>query len=161
VWFYPWAMPQTPSLPQASGDDLPLATEAGVQSLPDQFQVLLVEDEPDIRKVIAWLLEEDGFKVEQAADGSEAAEGLKSGKYNMPDVILLDLLMPVMSGEEFLAWKRLSSDATIRKIPVIVTTGVAEVPPEVMRQARIVLRKPIAAEALSRAIRTATERKAQ
>jgi hypothetical protein len=44
---------------------------------------------------------------------------------------------------------------------VIVTTGVAEVPPEVMRQARIVLRKPIAAEALSRAIRTATERKAQ
>ena len=138
----------------------PFSAPVAARVEPAHFQVLLVEDEPDIRKLIAWLLEAEGFSVEQAADGDEAAEGLKSGKYHIPDVILLDLLMPVMSGEEFLEWKRLNSNEAIREIPVIVTTGIAEVPSEVMRQARIVMRKPIGADALSRAIRTATERKA-
>src|SRR5207244_2354453 len=65
--------------------------------------VLIVEDHQDIRMTLAWLLRVEGFRVATAADGREALNVLREGP--LPDLIVLDLRMPVMDGWEFLACK--------------------------------------------------------
>jgi DNA-binding response OmpR family regulator len=62
--------------------------------------VLVVDDEPDIRSVVALSLEGDGFEVRLAASGAEALESVAQ---DPPDVILLDVMMPGMDGFEVLA----------------------------------------------------------
>src|SRR5215216_6047033 len=64
-----------------------------------QRRVLVVEDEPMLRRTLADTLTDEGFAVRQAADGREALELLESWR---PHVILLDLLMPIMDGRAFL-----------------------------------------------------------
>ncbi|MCB9621294.1 MAG: response regulator [Sandaracinus sp.] len=59
--------------------------------------VLIVEDDPDLRRLIVRLLEHDGFSVRAAADGREALDALEP----MPDVIVADLMMPDLDGEQF------------------------------------------------------------
>jgi two-component system, OmpR family, response regulator MprA len=61
--------------------------------------VLVVDDDPAIRLVIETLLAEEGFDVRGAADGIEALRALHE---SVPDVVILDLLMPRMNGREFL-----------------------------------------------------------
>ena len=61
--------------------------------------VLVVEDEPDIRLFLREFLSEEGYVVVEAADG---AEGLEVAARECPDVVILDLLMPRMTGAEFL-----------------------------------------------------------
>jgi len=61
--------------------------------------VLVVEDDESIRNVIADVLEERGFRVVGAANGAEALDSLDETR---PDVMLLDLLMPVMHGWDFM-----------------------------------------------------------
>ncbi len=63
----------------------------------DRVRVLIVEDVADLREFYAILLREEGFEVASAAHGAEALERLTWD----PDVILLDLMMPVMDGYEF------------------------------------------------------------
>lgn len=61
--------------------------------------ILVVEDDPDIRELLTELLEEEGYEVKSAADGEEAIEELN--QYS-PRVMLLDLMMPRVSGWELL-----------------------------------------------------------
>jgi len=61
--------------------------------------ILIVEDDRDLNKAYSTILNREGYKVETAFDGQEALEKLKNFE---PDLILLDLLMPVMGGLEFL-----------------------------------------------------------
>jgi CheY-like chemotaxis protein len=61
--------------------------------------VLVVEDDESIRNVIADVLEDRGFRVVGAANGAEALDRLELGR---PDVMVLDLLMPVMHGWDFM-----------------------------------------------------------
>jgi two-component system, chemotaxis family, chemotaxis protein CheY len=61
--------------------------------------VLVVEDDESIRNVISDVLEERGFRVVGAANGAEALDRLEVGR---PDVMVLDLLMPVMHGWDFM-----------------------------------------------------------
>ncbi len=82
--------------------------------------LLLVEDDPDIRESVSELLEEEGYCVWQATNGREALDVLEAGC--RPDVILLDLMMPVMTGWEFLS-RQQALDASI---PVCVISGVAD-----------------------------------
>jgi two-component system, chemotaxis family, chemotaxis protein CheY len=63
----------------------------------EQVRVLIVEDAPDLREFYGILLREEGFEVAAAANGAEALERMPWD----PDVILLDLMMPVMDGYEF------------------------------------------------------------
>lgn len=81
---------------------------------------LLVEDDADLRHALAQALESEGYTVHQAANGQE---GLAAVKQQRPDVILLDLLMPVMSGEEMMHEIEQLPDGT--KIPVLVLTNLA------------------------------------
>jgi DNA-binding response OmpR family regulator len=63
-------------------------------------RILVIEDDADIRELVASVLAEEGFDVDTAADGRA---GLRSVEEHMPDVIVLDMRMPVMDGWEFAA----------------------------------------------------------
>jgi DNA-binding response OmpR family regulator len=77
--------------------------------------VLVVDDEPTIREVVARYLERDGFVVDSAATGVEALSLIAS---RAPDLIVLDLMLPGVTGIEILAEVRRTSD-----VPIIVLTA--------------------------------------
>jgi len=81
--------------------------------------VLIVEDDEDLREMMAQLLTLEGFQAATVANGREALDYLhQSGK---PDVILLDLMMPVMDGWEFRRHQQ--ADPAIAPVPVIVLSA--------------------------------------
>ena len=80
--------------------------------------VLIVDDDEDIRLLCRLHLERRGYRVTQAADGAEALEVARADR---PDLILLDVMMPVMDGWECLA--ALKADASLRSVPVFIVTG--------------------------------------
>lgn len=77
-------------------------------------RVLVVEDHADLREMLAVLLESEGYEVQTAGNGAEALNSLSEAR---PSVILLDLMMPVMSGDEFR--ERQLADPRYRDVPVI------------------------------------------
>ena len=80
--------------------------------------VLVVDDDPDIREVVALVLEDEGFSVETATNGADA---LTKVRQNPPSGILLDMMMPVMDGATFLrTWQ---SEAASRRVPVVVMSA--------------------------------------
>lgn len=80
-------------------------------------KVLIVEDDADLRRLFAIGLNQRGYQVKLAANGAEALDRIREER---PDVILLDLLMPVMSGWDVL--DRLNPEDR-RCIPVVVISG--------------------------------------
>jgi CheY-like chemotaxis protein len=84
--------------------------------------VLIVEDDQDIRESLQELLKLEGYEVSTAINGQEAVKKLSSMK--RPCLILLDLMMPVMNGWEFLAIRK--NMDVIATIPVVVVSAVAE-----------------------------------
>jgi CheY-like chemotaxis protein len=85
----------------------------------DHCPVLIVEDDADLREMMAQLLSLEGFKTETAANGRDALRYLELG--DTPDVILLDLMMPVMDGWEFR--RRQVQDPSIASVPVVVLSA--------------------------------------
>jgi CheY-like chemotaxis protein len=82
--------------------------------------VLLVEDDQSIRDALSELLRDEGFSVATAANGVEALSWLRAERPKSC-VVLLDLMMPVMDGSEFLRVKR--ADATLTRVPVLILTA--------------------------------------
>jgi len=82
-------------------------------------QVLIVEDDVDIREALSQILEEEGYVVSTAANGQEALARLRTGP--PPRVILLDLMMPVMDGWQFRAAQR--QDPQLAQIPVVIISA--------------------------------------
>jgi len=82
-------------------------------------RVLVVEDEHELRQLIAHWLETRGYQVVEAADGLDAVELIQAGLE--PDLILLDLTMPRMDGRAFLEWLRAQPKHAHRH--VIVASG--------------------------------------
>ena len=91
---------------------LPLIADAR-DLMPDAGRarsVLVVDDDPDIRRLLTRAFEDEGFSVDTATNGLEALEKARTVG---PDAIVLDLRMPVMSGQEFLqAWRKTTPQAT-------------------------------------------------
>jgi DNA-binding response OmpR family regulator len=81
-------------------------------------KILLAEDEKQIADMIAFKLSNGGHQVVRAPDGEEA---LKLAGRELPDLILLDAMMPGLGGFEVL--RRLKGDASLRSIPVIMVTA--------------------------------------
>ena len=108
--------------------------------------MLVVDDDPDIRDTLRLVLEFAGYPVYSADNGREALEVLANAA-TPPGLILLDLMMPVMSGDEML--KALKQVHALASIPVtIVTASGAPMPP----QASGILKKPVDMEALLRVV---------
>jgi len=81
--------------------------------------ILLIEDNLEIQQTLAELLEMENYQVILASNGESAKQLLLQGC--SPDLILLDLLMPVMSGEEFLQDSQIRSK--LESIPIVVLTA--------------------------------------
>ncbi len=82
-------------------------------------RVLIVEDEPDIAETLALVLQRSGHETATAEHGAAALDRIEHGF--RPSIILLDLMMPVMDGHEFLA--AIADVGDLREIPVIVFSG--------------------------------------
>jgi len=86
--------------------------------------VLIIEDDEDIRAAMAELLESEGFEVAVASNGQEGLEAL--GQMVPPCLVLLDLMMPVMNGEDFLLHVR--QDPALQLIPIVIVTASGRTP---------------------------------
>jgi CheY-like chemotaxis protein len=105
--------------------DLPLKT------------ILVVEDDHDTRVSMRQRLEAEGYFVFSAADGKQGVEILK--RIKPPCLILLDMVMPVMDGEEFV--KALEGDPSLHMIPVVLVTAFPDKAKPVI--AKELVKKPI------------------
>ncbi len=84
-------------------------------------RVLIVEDEPDTRRVLSVRLQAERFDVLEAEDG---LAGVDLAAKEQPDIILMDIMMPRMDGVE--AYQALKADPTTQKIPVIFVTALGD-----------------------------------
>ena len=80
--------------------------------------VLVVDDDPSIRKMMVAALKRYGYKFAEAANGQEALDLMRE---NRPDVVLLDLMMPILSGWDVL--REREGDPKLRDIPVIIVSA--------------------------------------
>jgi PAS domain S-box-containing protein len=111
--------------------------------------VLVIDDDPDVRDFIAAALEDQGYRVRQAGDGRD---GLAEVEREKPDLVIVDFVMPEMSGAEVARKIR----AEIPQQPILFVSGYSETE-AVKRDApdAPLLTKPFRADALSRAVRAA------
>jgi len=86
------------------------------KNVPKSKKILIVEDEPSLREALQIKLTEEGFNVSVASDGKEALEALKNSHF---DLMLLDLIMPVMDG--FMVLEAMQSNN--QAIPTVVLTN--------------------------------------
>lgn len=84
-------------------------------------KVLLAEDEEHIGKLIVFKLEKEGLEVIWKQDGESALAAVKS---ELPDLILLDVMMPKMNGFDVL--KAIQNDESIKNIPIVMLTAKAQ-----------------------------------
>lgn len=85
------------------------------------YEILIIEDDKDIRETLAELLHSEGYSVRLAEDGQKALQSLETGV--KPDLILVDLMMPKMSGKEFIQQAR--SALRLKNIPIIVMSALS------------------------------------
>jgi len=111
--------------------------------------VLLVEDDLDIRDVLQDALEREGYDVVPAANGKQALDYMTMNDPAVTDLVILDLMMPLVSGWEVL--DRMASDARLADIPVIVVSAMVREKPA---RAQTLIRKPFQLETLASAVRT-------
>ena len=89
--------------------------------MADKKKILLVDDDPDFVEAVRVIVESGGYDVRVAYDGQEGLEAVAEEK---PDLIVLDVMMPVMNGHA--ACARLKADKTTASIPIILLTAVAD-----------------------------------
>jgi CheY-like chemotaxis protein len=85
---------------------------------PSSCQILVVEDSAEVSEAIVTLLEQQGYRVNAAANGEEAIQLLHTHK---PRLVLVDLIMPVLSGLDLIDAMRM--DETLAQIPVVAMTA--------------------------------------
>ncbi len=89
--------------------------------MAEKKKILLVDDDPDFVEAVRVIVESGGYDVRVAYDGQEGLEAVAEEK---PDLIVLDVMMPVMNGHA--ACARLKADKATASIPIILLTAVAE-----------------------------------
>jgi CheY-like chemotaxis protein len=100
--------------------DTPQA-RAALHGFHDERCILYIEDEPEIIDLARFILEPKGFEVLGAAGGQEGIEAIRRQR---PDLVLLDLMLPVMDGWE--VYRQMKADEALQHIPVIVITAKAQ-----------------------------------
>ncbi|MEO8184100.1 MAG: response regulator [Deltaproteobacteria bacterium] len=118
--------------------------------------VLVVEDDADTRDNLAALLRSDGFTVTTADNGREALDWLRASD-TLPDLIVLDLMMPVMDGWQFRMEQ--VQDPSLALIPVLVLSSEPDIRGEATAlRVEVCVSKPIDAKALLEEVRHMTPR---
>ncbi|HZZ84148.1 MAG TPA: response regulator [Anaeromyxobacteraceae bacterium] len=97
---------------------IPHRQESWARPRPASFDVLIVDDDIDIRETVEEILSSEGFEVLTARNGAEALERLRDG---LPRLILLDLFMPVMDGAEFR--RNQLADPSLASVPTVVISA--------------------------------------
>lgn len=125
---------------------------------PTDARALVVEDDAMAREMVVRLLESRGWEVAQAADGLEAWEALQVSA--PPDILIIDLLLPGLTGFELL--DRLQTSAALASIPVVVLTGrdLTAAERELLdgRVRKILEKSAVSGEEIAKTIRRATRR---
>ena len=88
-------------------------------------KILIVDDEDDLRKMLKFRLEATNYEVIEASDGEE---GLNKARFERPDLIILDLMLPKIDG--FKVCRMLKFDERHREIPIIMFTARAQMQDE-------------------------------
>jgi len=114
-----------------------------------EFTILIVEDDFDVRESLSEALRDEGYAIECAVDGEQALEYLRNG--GRPGLILLDLMMPRMSGSEFRMVQKV--DPQLQHLPVVLLSadGAMEEKAKAL-ETDGALRKPIDLEQLLKVI---------
>lgn len=113
-------------------------------------RIMIIEDDPDVRSMISILLSLEGYDVVPAEHGRRALDLLRGGE--RPDLILIDLIMPVMDGWHFRAEQ--VRDPELAPIPAVVISGGDRIAEHTRSLgAADYLRKPIDAEVLLATVR--------
>jgi CheY-like chemotaxis protein len=89
--------------------------------MTNKAKILLIDDDPDFVEATKLVLESKPYEVITASDGSE---GIAKARKDKPDLIVLDIIMPVKDG--FVAAEELKKDPELKKIPVIMLTSFSE-----------------------------------
>ena len=112
--------------------------------------IFLIEDDLDLRESLRDLLEFEGYTVDQACDGADALDKLRL-RDHMPNLILLDWMMPKMDGAQFCLAKK--SFAKIDAVPIVLLTADGRLQEKVLQTgAATGIAKPVDVDALLRAI---------
>lgn len=108
----------------APGDDVcPICRESHRTVAPTgPERILVAEDEPCVASLIAYNLEQDGYRVTIAGDGEEALRSLAASP---PELLVLDLLLPLRSGWQVLREIRARRDLHLTELPVLVVSALA------------------------------------
>ena len=85
----------------------------------DPKRILVVDDDPDFNSSLSAILKKNGFNTEAAYDGKEGLEKMRADR---PDLVILDVMMPVMDG--YTACRTMKGDDALADIPVILLTAV-------------------------------------
>ena len=108
-------------------------------------KILIVEDDEELQILYGLYLRGESFQILRAYNGADA---LKSIHKEKPDLIVLDMIMPVMDGEEFL--KELHAETNFKDIPIIIASVNDKIPQKMFELGNIctTLRKPFSIETL-------------
>jgi CheY-like chemotaxis protein len=107
-------------------------------------KILVVEDDPEIREVVRDVLQDEGYAVVTATNGKEGLERLR--QMARPCLVLLDLLMPVMNGGEFLTALRTTD--VLATLPVVVFSAWSEEAQKIRDDTQGFVEKPVSLPAL-------------
>lgn len=119
--------------------------------VPLSKKIITIDDESPIRSLIRHALRQEGYEVIEAKDGGE---GLDKIRQELPDLVVLDFVMPVMNGAETL--QAIRSDPRITHIPVLLLTGVkdaAKLEPLLQDSRNDFLAKPFLVDMLKERVR--------
>jgi len=104
-----------------AGEMVVASMPTGLQTGAPQPRILLIEDERALTRALTYNLEREGYEVTVAHDGQE---GLRKAQTLLPDLILLDLMLPVMGGLD--VCRELRAGERTREIPIVMLTAKAE-----------------------------------
>src|SRR5260370_5464608 len=106
-----------------TGGEFAMAADVSAGPVPTaaRMRILIIEDERDLTQVLTYNLQKEGYDTTVAHDGQE---GLRKAQTLLPDLIILDLMLPALSGTEVL--RELKAGERTREIPVIILTAKSE-----------------------------------
>jgi CheY-like chemotaxis protein len=119
-------------------------------SQPCARLVLVIDDDDDIRETLADLLGDEGYQVVTAMNGADALDKLRAPQRIRPCVILLDLMMPVMNGQQFYSLQQL--DPELASIPIVVISADGNVKQKAVPFGGEYLPKPVRIETVLGAV---------